>query len=62
MEPHAAVLIADHVGREKNGVFLSDIVMDNETTRMAQLQNKSKKGKLDDTFVTPTKKGDVNHR
>eukprot|EP00957_Ditylum_brightwellii_P172418 13126038-Ditylum_brightwellii.AAC.1 len=36
--------------------------MDDDTTTMAQLQNKSKGGKLDDTFVTPIKRGDVNHR
>eukprot|EP00957_Ditylum_brightwellii_P073611 5593794-Ditylum_brightwellii.AAC.1 len=29
---------------------------------MAQLQNKSKGGNLGNTFVTPTKKEDVNHR
>eukprot|EP00957_Ditylum_brightwellii_P061781 4688608-Ditylum_brightwellii.AAC.1 len=62
MEPCATVLIAEHIGRENNGVLLSDIGMDNDTTTMAQLQNKSKRGKLDDTFVTPTKRGDVNHR
>eukprot|EP00957_Ditylum_brightwellii_P066506 5048940-Ditylum_brightwellii.AAC.1 len=62
MKPRAAVLITEHVGRENNGVFLSDIVMDDDTTIMAQLQNKRKGGKLDGTFVTPIKRGDVNHR
>eukprot|EP00957_Ditylum_brightwellii_P139894 10660111-Ditylum_brightwellii.AAC.1 len=62
MEPHAAVLIAEHVGRQNNGVFLSDIIMDDDTTIMAQLQNKSKGGKLGNIFVTSTKRGDANHR
>eukprot|EP00957_Ditylum_brightwellii_P107748 8220473-Ditylum_brightwellii.AAC.1 len=62
MEPRAAALIAEHVGKENNGVFLSDIVMEDDTTAIVQLQNKSKGDKLDDTFVTPTKRGDVNHR
>eukprot|EP00957_Ditylum_brightwellii_P122554 9345881-Ditylum_brightwellii.AAC.1 len=36
--------------------------MDDDTTTMTQLQNKTYGGKLDDAFVTPTKRGDVNHR
>ena len=36
--------------------------MGDDTTTMTQLQNKTKGGKLDDAFVTPTKRGDVNHR
>jgi len=41
MEPKAVVMICEHIGREDNGIFLSDIAMDDDTTTMAQLQKKS---------------------
>ena len=56
------VMICEHIGHEDNGIFLSDIEMDDDTTTMAQLQKKSKGGLLHDEFETPTKRGDVNHR
>eukprot|EP00957_Ditylum_brightwellii_P091940 7000473-Ditylum_brightwellii.AAC.1 len=61
MEPKAAVMICEHIGQECNGIFLSNIAMDDDTTMMAQLQKKSKGGLLQDDFKTPKKQGDVNH-
>ena len=56
------MMICEHIGCEDNGIFLSAITMDDDTTTMAQLQKKSKGGLLHDELKMPTNRGDVNHR
>ena len=62
MEPSAAVNIVEYLPTTNSGVFLSEIIMDDDTTTMAQLQNKDKGGKLCNELQTPHKKADTNHR
>ena len=62
MEPSAALNIVEYLPTTNSGVFLSEIIMDDDTTTMAQLQNKDKGGKLCNELQTPHKKADTNHR
>mmetsp|Transcript_39552 Transcript_39552/g.57760 ORF Transcript_39552/g.57760 Transcript_39552/m.57760 type:complete len:88 (+) Transcript_39552:737-1000(+) len=46
MEPKAALLITEEIAKDGNGIFLANIIMDDDTTTMSQLKNRSKGGLL----------------
>ena len=62
MEPQAAVKCVEMIANSDEDVFLSDIIMDDDATTMAQLRHKSDGGHLSDNIPVPKKRGDVNHR
>eukprot|EP00957_Ditylum_brightwellii_P168990 12862696-Ditylum_brightwellii.AAC.1 len=61
MEPQAAVKCVEMIANSGEGVFLSDIIMDDDATTVAQLRHKSDGGHLPNNIPVP-KKRDVNHR
>ena len=48
MEPQAAVKIVRDIANSSNKIYLQHIVIDDDTTTMAQLRNIRNGGKLDD--------------
>ena len=55
MEPQAAVKIVTDLARSPIGVFVENIVVDNDTMTMAQLRNIKTGGYLDDDIRPPEK-------
>ena len=62
MEPQAAVKIVQDLAMSKNNIYLENIVIDDDTTTMAQLRNIRNGGKLDNDIIPPKKWGDLGHR
>eukprot|EP00957_Ditylum_brightwellii_P179394 13665981-Ditylum_brightwellii.AAC.1 len=50
------------IANSDEDVFLSDIIMDDDATTMAQLRHKSDGGRLSNNIPVPKKRGGVNHR
>eukprot|EP00957_Ditylum_brightwellii_P185264 14107546-Ditylum_brightwellii.AAC.1 len=61
MKPKAALLITEEIANDGNDIFLANIIMDDDTTTMSQLQNHSKGGLLCDSVKTPNKRADIGH-
>ena len=62
MEPQAAVKITTDIANSRNGVYIQNLLIDDDTTTMAQLQNRKNGGYLPDNILTPEKWADVGHR
>eukprot|EP00957_Ditylum_brightwellii_P066899 5077344-Ditylum_brightwellii.AAC.1 len=62
MEPQAAVKCVEIIANFNEGVFLSDIIMDDDATTMAQFRHKSDGGHLSNNIFVPNQRGDVNHK
>eukprot|EP00957_Ditylum_brightwellii_P092936 7076670-Ditylum_brightwellii.AAC.1 len=61
MEPKAAIIIAENIAKDNNGIYLANIIIDDDTTTMVQLQNKLNGDLLCDDVETPQKRADVEH-
>ena len=62
MEPQAVVKIVSDLARCPNEIFVSHLIIDDDTTTMAQLRNKANGGYLDDDIRKPEKWADLGHR
>ena len=62
MEPQAAVKITTDIANSRNGVYIQNLLIDDDTTTMAQLQNRKNGGYLPDDILPPEKWADVGHR
>eukprot|EP00957_Ditylum_brightwellii_P209003 15359853-Ditylum_brightwellii.AAC.1 len=62
MEPQVAVRCVEIIVDSDEGVFLSDFIIDDDVTTMAQLRHKGDGSHLPDNIPVPKKRGDVNHR
>eukprot|EP00957_Ditylum_brightwellii_P058316 4421172-Ditylum_brightwellii.AAC.1 len=61
MEPQAAVKCVEMINNSDEGVFLSDIIIDDDATTMAQPRHKGYDGHLPDNIPVLKKRGDVIH-
>eukprot|EP00957_Ditylum_brightwellii_P153049 11650169-Ditylum_brightwellii.AAC.1 len=62
MEPQVTMRCVDMIVNSNEGVFLSDIIMDDDATVMAQLRHKADGSHLPYNIPVPKKRGDANHR